>query len=95
MLGLIATIRIKEGCEKEFEQAARQQAEQVRSQEPGCLLYSLHKGQEPGVYVFMEQYKDQAALEAHGKTEHMKAFNGKVGPLVAGRPDISVLPAVE
>lgn len=95
MLGVVATLRIKEGKEQEFESGAKEMLALVNSKEPDCLLYTLHKGAEPGIYVFMEQYRSRAALETHGKTDHFKAFSAKVGPLLDSAPDIAYYPGVE
>jgi len=38
--------------------------------------------------VVMEIYQDQAALDAHGKTEYFKAAGPKIAPTMAGRPEI-------
>ena len=42
----------------------------------------------------MEIYDDQAAIEAHGKSEHFKAAGPKIGACLAGRPDVKFLDAV-
>ena len=38
MLGIVATLKVKPGMEKEFETLARQLVEKVRAHEPGCTL---------------------------------------------------------
>jgi len=40
----------------------------VRKAEPGCLVYRPHRStKDPDVFVFYEQYKDDAAFDAHRK----------------------------
>ncbi|MGZ0704872.1 putative quinol monooxygenase [Pseudomonas sp. L5B5] len=40
-------------------------------QEPLCIAYDLFVDQkDPGHFIFVEQWPDQAALDAHCKTEH-------------------------
>lgn len=42
-------------------------------QEPQCIAYDLfvdHK--DPGHFVFIEQWPDQAALDAHCQSEHFR-----------------------
>ena len=64
----------------------------VTTAEPGTLAYILHKNdKDPTEYTYYEVYQDQAAFESHGKTDHMKAFGGKIGALLAGRPEIAIL----
>ncbi|MGH7781504.1 MAG: putative quinol monooxygenase [Candidatus Binataceae bacterium] len=63
--------------------------------EAGTQTYILHKDvRDPSTFVYYEVYQDQAALDAHGKTEHMKAFGAKIGALLDGRPEIHVLNAI-
>jgi quinol monooxygenase YgiN len=40
-------------------------------QEPLCIAYDLFIDQkDPGHFIFIEQWPDQAALDAHCQTEH-------------------------
>jgi quinol monooxygenase YgiN len=88
MLGIVATLRVKPGMEQEFETLARQLVEKVRAHEPGCTLYVLHRAESAGTYVFMERYVDDAAFEAHRKTEHMRALGRKMGDYMEGRAEL-------
>jgi quinol monooxygenase YgiN len=92
---VIAKLKVKPGSEAEFENAARAMIATVRTAEPGTLNYILHKNaKDASEFVYYEVYQDQAALDSHGKTDHMKAFGGKIGTLLAGRPEITVLSEV-
>ena len=43
--------------------------------EPGCAMYVVHRGHEDRSRFFIyEEYKDDAALEAHRNTPHFKAY---------------------
>jgi len=43
--------------------------------EPGCLMFVVHRGHEDRFLFFVyEQYKDEAALEAHRATPHFKKY---------------------
>lgn len=88
MLTTIATLKIKEGHEAEFETVAKELAAAVNANEPGCHLYTLNKGDEPLTYVFVERYEDEAAVEAHRASDHFKTLGAAMGPHMAGRPDI-------
>ena len=58
-------------------------------QEPGCLLYIVHRHRtDPRRFFIYEQYRDDAALEAHRQSRHfqeyaVKALQG-VGERIAG-----------
>ena len=84
----IAQIDVKPGMEAEFEALATQLVTQVRAYEPGCTLYVLHRAETPGTYVFMERYVDDAAFEAHRKTEHMQTLGRKMGDYMEGRAEL-------
>lgn len=88
MLGVVAKITIKPGTEKEFEAVAKELVSKVQAGEPGCVLYTLHKSETPNVYVFMERYVDQAAVEAHRGTDYFKALGRKMGEYMEGRPEV-------
>ena len=95
MIGIIATIKVQEAKAAEFEGIFKDLAEQVRANEPGNLFYQLTKSRtEPGTYKVLELYKDQDALTHHGQTDYFKAGGAKMGPCMAGRPDVELLDAV-
>ena len=88
-VGIVATIKIKEGTNAEFEAVAKELMAAVRANEPGNQVYQFCKSQsDPTTYVVMELYADQAAVDTHGKTDHFRTIGAKMGPFMAGRPDI-------
>ena len=94
-LGVIATIKVQEGKNREFESVFSELAKQVLANEQGCLFYALHRSKsDPQVYKVLEQYKSADDLTAHGKTGYFKAANVTLGALVAAAPDIEVLDGV-
>jgi quinol monooxygenase YgiN len=95
MLAVIATIKIKPGMERDFEGLAKELAAQVMANEPGCKLYALHRGEEPGTYVVLERYVDEAALDAHRAAPHFKQLGRKMGDYMDGRAQVRRLPEVE
>ena len=96
MLGVVATIRVKPGMEKEFEAVAMELVKQVNANEAGCKLYALHKRDDaPATYVFMERYVDQAAVEAHRATDYFKSLGRKMGEFMDGRAEVVRLREVE
>jgi quinol monooxygenase YgiN len=71
MVGGLKTVQVKPGHEAEFERLFAELRSEMRKHEPGCLLYSLLKSRtKPGAYIVHEQYRDQAALDAHQKSAH-------------------------
>ncbi|MBI3700182.1 MAG: antibiotic biosynthesis monooxygenase [Afipia sp.] len=94
-IGVIATLKVQDGKGVEFEGVFRDLAAQVRANEPGNKLYQVLKSRnDANTYVVMEIYVDQAALDAHGKSDHFKAAGPKIGPTLGGRPEIHYLDTV-
>lgn len=94
-IGIVATIKVQEGKNAEFEEVFNALAAQVRANEKGNLFYVLTKSRtDPSTYKVLEAYTDQDALTAHGQTEYFKAAGPKMGPFLAGRPDVEYLDGV-
>jgi quinol monooxygenase YgiN len=69
---LRATWTAREGCEEAVLAALASIAAASRH-EPGCRLYQPYRDPaEPRVFHIFEIYDDEAALEAHGASEHFK-----------------------
>ena len=88
MIGVVATIKVKEGQGAEFEKVATELVKQVNANEKGCLLYQLYHGEEPNTYVFLERYADQTAVETHRGTEYFKTLGRAMGAFMDGKPDV-------
>ena len=69
---LIASWVANEG-EEERVLGLLQELAPVSREEPGCLLYQPCRARdEPRRFLIFEVYADQAALEAHGESEHFR-----------------------
>ncbi|MFZ0685710.1 MAG: putative quinol monooxygenase [Terriglobales bacterium] len=56
--------------------------------EPGCLMYQVHKHKTDQRRFFIyEQYKDDAALEAHRTSPHFMQFAKKELPKLGDRTE--------
>jgi quinol monooxygenase YgiN len=83
MIVMMARFRVLEGKEDEALEAARAMVQGVRDGEPGCLAYVCHRSfADPAEIVWYEAYEDEAALAAHGASEHMKAFRQRLPGIV-------------
>ena len=91
MLAAIATLRAKEGSEADFLAVAQELAVAVNANEEGCLSYEIFQGEIPQTFIFTERYKDEAATEAHRNSDHFKTIGARMGPFMAGRPDVQRL----
>ena len=89
-IGVIATLKVQDGKQAEFEAVFRDLAAKVRAGEPGNRLYQLCRSKaDATTYVVMEIYETEEALKTHGQTDYFKAAGAKMAPVLAGRPDIA------
>ena len=94
-IGVIATIKVLDGKNEEFEAAFAQLTEQVLANEEGTLFYALNRSKsDPQVYKVLEQYRSQEDLQLHGQTEYFKAANQVMASCVAAAQEIEVLDGV-
>ena len=57
--------------------------EKTRAEE-GCAQYDLHVAlDEPGRFIFFENWASEGALKAHSESAHLKAFGTKAGELLS------------
>ena len=71
MVGGLKIVQVKEEHAAQFERLFAELRAEMRKHEPDCLLYSLLKSRaKPGAYIVHEQYRNQAALDAHQKSAH-------------------------
>ena len=91
VLTVFAKVRAAKGKGDALAALLKEQVAAVRKAEPGCLVYRPHRStKDPDLFVFYEQYKDDAAFDAHRKGPHLAAFRGrreKEG-LTAGPPEV-------
>jgi len=96
MIGVVATLKIQDGKQAEFEAVFTDLQKQVKANEAGCIAYQLTKSRtDATVYKVLELYTDEDALKAHGGTDYFKAAGAKMGPCRGGRPEIEYLDGVE
>lgn len=87
-LSVVAKIKVKDGQQAAFEAVATKLAAAVNANEPGCLLYTLNKGDDPVTYVFLERYKDEDAVKAHRASDHFRSLGREMGAFMDGPPDV-------
>ena len=86
MLTFTAKLTVKAGTEQEFERIMRIVVPKVR-EEPGNHAYIFHRSTpDPRVFMFYEEYADQAALEAH--RAHLRDMGIDLRSLLDGPPTV-------
>ena len=85
---VVATMKAKPESVDAVREACVKAIEAVHS-EPGCDLYTLHEAD--GTFVFVEQWADADALQAHSTAPAVATLFGTVGEHLDGAPDIKML----
>jgi quinol monooxygenase YgiN len=85
MVVLAVTWVAKTGHESDVAALFSKLTEESRK-EPGCVMYQVHRHRtEPRRFFIYEQYKDEAALEAHRAALHFLQYAKKDLPKIADR----------
>ena len=75
VLTVVAKIRAAKGKGDALAALLKEQVAVVRKAEPGCLVYRPHRSsKDPDLFIFYEQYKDDAAFDLHRKAPHLAAY---------------------
>jgi quinol monooxygenase YgiN len=82
---MLATFVARVGTEDELVRQLRAMVEPSRA-EPGCLQYRpLVDPERPGTVVMLQEWADQAALDAHFASEHFVSIAPQLADLI-GEP---------
>lgn len=64
--------------------------------EPGCLMYELLQSRsDPADFVFVEEWRSDADLDAHLSTAHVKEAGARLQGIIVGAPDIRAYSLVQ
>jgi len=81
---VVARVMVKAGQEKAFIEIASKLVAATRAEE-GNLFYTLYQSTEnPSEFIIYEEYKDDAAFEAHASSAHFAAFSEATNGIMAG-----------
>ncbi|MBW3671648.1 MAG: antibiotic biosynthesis monooxygenase [Acidobacteria bacterium] len=94
-LHLIAMFTAKPGKAEALRELLEGLIEPTRA-EPGCLDYRLMAdGEDEHRFVFVEEWRDDAALDAHFETSHLQEALTKFPELLDGELELRRLKLVE
>jgi quinol monooxygenase YgiN len=88
---IVAKMQVKPDKVKDFIEAAKEMIEKS-NKEPGCKSYQLY--QDPynnAMFVFVEEYKNQAAIDAHFASDYFKAFGPRISDMIAEQARIKII----
>lgn len=79
MIRIVAQSIVKDDKREEYIKLGKELIEKSR-QEQGCISYGLFQDiKNPSIITFIEDWKDQNAIDLHNNTEHFK----RIVPLFA------------
>src|SRR5450759_3017756 len=88
---IVAKLTVKAEKVKAFTDAAKEIIEKS-NKEAGCKSYQLYQDPYDNTkFVFVEEYKNQAAVDAHFSSDYFKAFGPKISDLVAEPAKIKII----
>jgi len=92
---IAAKVFIKPGREADFISAAQQMIENSNKEE-GCLEYMLYQDPyETTNFIFVEKYKDQAAIDFHFGTSYFMEFGDLIADMTSKPTEIKILGIIE
>lgn len=88
---IIARAYIKPENVDEFISAAKSIIEASNNEE-GCLSYMLYQDPyEKTNFIFVEKWKNQAAIDFHFETEHFKGFGATIADMTSKPTEIKII----
>ncbi|HEY6181576.1 MAG TPA: putative quinol monooxygenase [Terriglobales bacterium] len=95
MVVLVVSWMAKPGHEKEVVSVFTKLTEESRK-EPGCIMYLVHQHKtDARRFLVYEQYKDDAALEAHRASAHFLQYAKKELPKLGERVEGNLYSPIE
>ncbi|WP_366521281.1 aminoacyl-tRNA hydrolase [uncultured Brachyspira sp.] len=86
MIKIVAKNIVKEENKSKFIEAAKELIIKSRKEE-GCISYNLYESVDGKCLTFIEEWKDEKAVEMHNNSEHFKSIVPKLNELAEGDTD--------
>ncbi len=88
-VSVIAKLTANDGQRDDLVAALQPMLRHVEENEPDTVRYILMEDtSDENVVWLYEEYVDQAAFEAHGRSDTMKALGAAIGPFMGGAPEL-------
>ncbi len=94
MIGIMAEFDIKSDCIDKFLEEVKPLVK-ASNEEAGCIKYELHKALgSDNIFVMVEEWKDQAAIDFHNSSEHFTTIVPRLGALSAKETKVTLMERV-
>ena len=75
MIAIVVELKVSLSSAGNFRALSEQHARRCLEREPGCQQFDITQDPaNPEQWLFYERYQDEAALEAHRKTDYLAKF---------------------
>ena len=82
-IAVVGRLKAKPGKEEAMAEYFKELSELAKIHEPGMLQHAiLRSDSEPGTFIVMELFQDQAAFDYHSKTPHSAEVGRRMGELI-------------
>ena len=87
MIKIVAKNYIKKDKKDDFLKLAKDLIIESRK-ENGCIAYDIYESIDGKCLTFIEEWKDEEAINSHNNSNHFKAIVPKLGELLDGGMDV-------
>lgn len=89
MIIIVAKNYVKSSDRDNFLSLSRELIEKSRDEE-GCISYNLYEDINGGIFTFIEEWKDEYAIEFHNNSVHFKTIVPKLKNLLEKNMEVSL-----
>ena len=94
MIKIVAKNTVSSENKSKFIEIANELIAKSRK-ESGCISYNLYESVDGKYLTFIEEWKDEKAIESHNNSEHFKAIVPKLGELTSKDMDVTLYKEVK
>ena len=95
MIRLVVHMRVSADKLDKYLELAKEVTAETNAKDSGCIQYELFRDtQDPLHFVMLEEWENQAALDAHLKAPHFTGLVPKMDGLTAKPPTLTLLEKV-
>ena len=90
MIKIVAKNYVKPECVQAFKDTAKELIEKSRAEE-GNIFYTLNVSMsDPNTLVFIENWKDQSAIDFHNNTDHFTSIVPKLAEMCNAEGEVEL-----
>ncbi|BBD89125.1 putative quinol monooxygenase [Staphylococcus caprae] len=95
MIIINAKLQIDENKRDDYLELMNELVQNSRQEEGNVFYHHYEDVNEKNVFVVVENYKDEHAVQAHNDSGHFQTFSQHIGDYVIKEPEINVSETIE